>query len=199
MEPQQPAPQNNQGVVAPQPPISSPQQPTQQPAPSLQQQTQSTRKSKKIIVVVTLVVLLVMGGIGYYLLQHKGLTNNTRSEDIKNWLTTNQVQSKTDAIKQDGVTVGDTASNQNTAQMLAACQQLSTDVQTAQAMPAGPDQKLNQELTTSLGTLSNSSAGCVKALNTKDSGLLTTSGQDTSTGFNQLATFVNDAKVFLGN
>lgn len=140
-------------------------------------------------IILIVVFILVSVVIGYVSTRYKA--------GVKEWLTTNQIQSKTEAIKQNATSASNAAIQNNTALMQSACEQLSSDVKTAQQIPAGPDAKLYQQLTESLTTLANGAQDCTKAIETGDNSLLTSSGQETTKGLNQLATFVNSAKGYL--
>ena len=135
----------------------------------------------------------MVGAAGYFVWK----SQNNSGGNTKDWLTTNQIQSKTEALNQDVTSISTAASQKNISQMQTACSKLSTDVKAAQQVPAGPDEKLSQQFTDALVTLSNSSEHCVKAIDTGDSTLLTTSGQEATKGLNQLADFVDAAKAYI--
>ncbi len=145
-------------------------------------------------ILVGLIVIILIGGTGYYVWTSK---YGSPDRKIKNWLTINQVQSKLEAIKQDGINASDAAKANDAPKMLTACKQFSSDIKTAQNIPPGPDTKLNDQLAESLTTMSGGAEHCVDAIKTNDINLLTSSGQETLKGIEQLKTFVDNAKPFL--
>ena len=145
-------------------------------------------------ILLTIVVIVLVGGVGYFVWNSQSKKSGGNTKD---WLTTNQIQAKTEALNQDVKDISAAAAQKNISQMQTACSKLSTDVQAAQQVPAAPDDKLSQQYTEALATLSNSGEHCVKAIETGDSSLLTSSGQEATKGLNQLADFVDAAKVYL--
>lgn len=145
-------------------------------------------------ILLVVVVIAMVGAVGYFVWNSQ---KNGSAGSTKDWLTTNQIQSKTETLSQDVSNISAAAAQKNVAQMQTACNKLSTDVQDAQQIPAGPDEKLSKQFTDALTTLSSSSQNCVKAIESGDSNLLTTSGQEATKGVNQLADFVDAAKVHI--
>lgn len=144
-------------------------------------------------ILIVIVVLAVVSGAGYFVWS----TQFKESSSIKDWLTANNVQSKTEIISKGFESASTAASQNDSRAMKTACNSLKNDIKIAQEIPESPDKELSQQLTESLEKLSRSSDDCVIAIETGNSTLLSSSAQQAKVGLDQLAGFVDAAKVHM--
>lgn len=120
---------------------------------------------------------------------------------VTSWYRTNGTAFQADdkAVTNDLTQVSTDAGNSDDTGLVTACQQLSTDAQTMQALPAIPDSAIASHISSSLSYLNSAGQDCVSGVNNQDSAMIDQATQEMSQGTTQMEDATNEINSVEGS